>query len=77
MNSVYKNLFYTIASNIVSFACSVLITLIIPKRLGIDDYGYFQLYLFYTTYIGFLHLGWADGVLLRYGGAYYEILDKS
>lgn len=77
MNSVYKNLFYTIASNIVSFACSVLITLIIPKRLGIDDYGYFQLYLFYTTYIGFLHLGWADGVLLRYGGAYYEKLDKS
>lgn len=76
MSSIYKNLFYTIASNIVSFACSVLITLIIPKRLGIDDYGYFQLYLFYTTYIGFLHFGWADGVLLRYGGAYYEKLDK-
>lgn len=77
MSSVYKNLFYTVASNVVSFICSALITLIIPKCLGIEDYGYFQLYLFYTTYIGFLHFGWADGVLLRYGGAYYEKLDKA
>lgn len=39
-------------------------------------YGYFQLYIFYVNYIGFFHFGWADGIYLRYGGAYYDMLNK-
>jgi O-antigen/teichoic acid export membrane protein len=45
--------------------------------IGVEDYGYWQLYLFYASYIGFLHFGWNDGIYLRYGGAEYEKLDKS
>lgn len=71
-----NNVSYTLFSNVISFLISALITLIIPKQLGSESYGYFQLYIFYTSYTGFLHFGWADGVFLRYGGEYYEKLDR-
>jgi O-antigen/teichoic acid export membrane protein len=50
--------------------------LIIPKLIGVEEYGYWQLYIFYTSYIGFLHFGWNDGIYLRYGGKEYDSLDK-
>ncbi|HHX11286.1 MAG TPA: hypothetical protein GX731_00560 [Clostridiales bacterium] len=55
---------------------SIIISLVVPKLLGVKEYGYWQLYTFYVSYIGFFHFGWADGLYLRYGGAYYEELDK-
>jgi hypothetical protein len=30
--------------------------------------GYYQLYLLFTNYVGILHLGFNDGVYLKYGG---------
>lgn len=75
--SQIKLVVYTISSNMVSFLVSAIVTFLVPKQLGIESYGYFQLYLFYTGYTGFLHFGWADGVFLRYGGAYYNDLDKA
>lgn len=77
MKSFSKNFIYTLVSNLLSFLVSASVTFLVPKSLGIESYGYFQLYLFYVSYIGFLHFGWADGVFLRYGGAYYEKLDHS
>jgi len=48
----------------------------VPRLIGVEAYGYWQLYLFYVTYVGFLHFGWNDGIYLRYGGENYEDLDK-
>lgn len=77
MKSVFKSFTYTFVSNVVSFIISAVVTFFVPKQLGVESYGYFQLYLFYISYTGFLHFGWADGVFLRYGGEYYDKLDKS
>ena len=46
------------------------------KLIGVEKYGYWQLYLFYTSYVGFFQLGWNDGIYLRYGGEDYNNLDK-
>ena len=51
-------------------------TLIVPKFIGIEDYGYWQLFILYTSFVGFLHFGWIDGIYLRYGGREYRSLDK-
>lgn len=72
-----KNVSYTIASNFISTILSAIVTFIAPKLLGVDDYGYFQLFTFYCTYTGFLHFGLADGVVLRYAGKYYSELNKA
>lgn len=70
-----KSIGHVLLSNAVSFAISALVTFVVPRQLGIENYGYFQLYLFFANYTGFLHFGWADGIFLRYGGAYYNKLD--
>lgn len=72
-----KNFSYTLISNLVSLLSSILVILIVPKLIGVEEYGYWQLYLFYSSYVGFLHFGWNDGIYLRYGGKNYEELDKS
>ena len=71
-----KNFSYTLASNLIALLISTLVTFIVPKAISVENYGYFQLYLFYATYVGLFHFGWMDGLFLRYGGAYYDDLDK-
>jgi len=47
---------------------SLVQSLIIPKYLSTADYGYWQLFLLYTTYTGILHFGFIDGMLVRWAG---------
>lgn len=71
-----KNLSYTFVSNILSLIISAVLILAIPKLVGVETYGYYQLYLFYINYVGVLYFGWCDGIYLRLGGKYYKDLDK-
>lgn len=71
-----KNVFSMLIANGISFLISSLITFIIPKFLNVENYAYIQLYIFYTSYISYIHYGWVDGIRLRYGGIYYDRIDK-
>lgn len=62
-------------SNFLSLLISISITLVFPKILSEIDYSYFQLYLFYSSFVIFGHFGIVDGIYLRYGGAFYEKLE--
>lgn len=81
MNSKVKNIFmsfnFTIVANMFSLLSTGLITLIVPKIFNEVQYGYWQLYVFYSSYVGFFHLGLQDGIYLRYGGQQYSKLDKN
>jgi O-antigen/teichoic acid export membrane protein len=72
-----KNFSYTLLSNLISILISTSIILIVPKLIGVEEYGYWQLYLFYSSYVGFLHFGWNDGIYLRFGGKDYNDLNKN
>lgn len=72
-----KDLSYSLVSNLISLVVSILVVIIVPKLIGVEEYGYWQLYLFYIAYVGILHFGWNDGIYLRYGGEDYKLLDKS
>ena len=80
MNSKIKdfihNFSYALSSNLVTMVVSALTVFIIPKFLGVSDYGYWQLFLFYSSYVPFLQFGWTDGIYLRYGGLEKRDLDK-
>lgn len=76
MKNLLKNLSYTFIANIISLVISLLVTLFLPKIIGENDFGYWQLYLFYISYAGILHIGICDGIYLRYGGQSYESLNK-
>ena len=65
-----------IISQGLSTAVSILMSLIVPKMLGVTEYGYWQLFIFYFSYIGFFHFGLNDGVYLTHGGLARDELDK-
>lgn len=76
LSKVFKNIQYAVLANIVSILITGIITLIVPKLFSSRQYGYWQLYIFFTSYVGFFHFGLQDGMYLRYGGCKYEKLDK-
>lgn len=49
-------------------AVSLVMSFLVPKFLGIDDFGYFQLFLLYATYTPLGALGLNDGLCLIHGG---------
>lgn len=59
---------YVFGSQLVVLVSGLIKAFIIPVVLGLSDYSYWQIYVFYTTYVGIFTFGYGDGVYLRYGG---------
>lgn len=69
------NIAYVFSANVLSLVVSAFSVLIIPKFMSLDDYGIWQLFLFYFSYVGLLAFGLEDGIYLRYAGYRFEDLD--
>lgn len=72
----FKNVLYSFSAQAIALILSTTRVLLIPKAIGIEEYSYWQLYLFWIGYVGFFHFGFNDGILLKYGGEKYNDLDK-
>ena len=77
LSKILKNISYTISANLISSLISIFMIIIAPKYLTSEDYGLWQLFLFYFYYIGFSHLGWREGIYLRYAGKNFNQLDAT
>lgn len=74
--SLASNTITAFAAQGVSMAASLVMSLLVPKVLGVETYGYWQLFVFYSGYTGFFHLGLNDGVYLIEGGKTRDEMDK-
>jgi len=74
---LFRDFGFVISSNLLTLIISTIVILVVPKLIGVEEYGYWQLFMFYSGYLGLLPLGWLDGIYLRYGGEKYERLNKS
>lgn len=70
-----SNYAYLVTSNLLTIIVSILMILVLPKVIGVTEYSFWQLYLFYVSYVGIFHFGWIDGIYLKYGGSIYSQLD--
>lgn len=66
--AVYKSIIYSFAAQFVGVLSSVCMSAFIPKVTSVLNFSYWQLFVFYSSFIGLLHFGWVDGMYLRYGG---------
>jgi O-antigen/teichoic acid export membrane protein len=77
-NNIYKiglkNVQYSILAQGTSFILSVIIGFFLPKFMGVTQYGYWQVYLLYVSYVMIFCFGFNDGLYLRYGRYNYEQL---
>ncbi|EGP5645888.1 hypothetical protein DSH93_12415, partial [Enterococcus faecium] len=76
LNNFYKNFRYVFSSQIFVFIFGVARAFILPIILNVEDYGFFQIYLFYTSYVGIFSLGYNEGIYLRYGQFSIDDLPK-
>lgn len=70
------NILYAFGSQAISLFISILTSLFLPKILGLTEYSYFQLFLFYSSYSGFAMFGLNDGIYLKEGGKKWSSLNK-
>lgn len=68
MNTLKKNIFFSLTSQAVILFSNMLTVIFLPKVLNVNEFGYWQLYLLYSSYIGFMHFGFIDGIFLSEGG---------
>ena len=73
--NLIKNVSYGFIANMISMVLGAISVLIIPKYIGVSDFGYYQLYLFYTGYVIITALGHPDGNYLKIGGQRFSDLD--
>lgn len=52
----------------ITFFVSLVTSLLLPKILGVEEFGYWQLFSLYAGYLSFLEFGLVDGVYLQNGG---------
>lgn len=72
---VIKNFIYAFGAQLISLSASLAITLFVPSMIGVKQFGYWQLFLTYVTYVNISRLGLNDGLYLRLGGKKYEDLN--
>lgn len=73
-SDLLRNFLFVFGSQIFVLAFGLIKALIIPLVIGIEDFGCWQLYVFYTVYLGIFTLGYNDGIYLKYGGYRLEDL---
>lgn len=75
LKKIRTQLSYSFSANVLSMLLGALSVLIIPKFIGVTQFGYYQLYLFYMGYIIISSFGLSDGNYLSIGGLDFEQLD--
>ena len=55
-------------STVIGAVFNTLLVFLIPRLISVEDFGYWRLFLLYSSYAGFMHFGFADGALLRWAG---------
>ena len=76
VGQVKRNVVYSVAAQVVYMLVSLLLNLIVPKYIDEYQFAYWQAYWLYVSYVGILHWGLLDGIVLRYSQYNYDELDK-
>ncbi|MCG0823233.1 hypothetical protein IMAU20013_02978 [Lactiplantibacillus plantarum] len=75
LNSFVKSSISIVSSNFLLLISGILNGIILPKIMGVNQYGYYKIFSLYAGYIALLHFGFVDGILLKYGGVDQNKLD--
>ena len=65
------------SSNLIKAMVTFITAFIVPMVLSVEAYGYYKVFAFYASYIGVAHLGFCDGVYLKYGGKRINEIDDN
>lgn len=70
-----KGIIQVIIANLINLIISIGNGFLLPKFLSVESYAALKTFLLYTSYIGILHLGYVDGIYIKYGGKTIDAID--
>ena len=66
--NIKKSIFKIFSANCLQLISGILVGFFVPVILSIEDYADLKTYTLYLSYIGLFHLGFIDGMYIKYGG---------
>ena len=75
-NTIASNILISISVQAISLILSFVLGFILPKFLDEYQYANWQTFSLYLGYVGVLHFGLLDGIVLRYSQYDFNQLDK-
>ena len=73
---IARNTIMSVFAQGISLITSIIINLVVPKFIDGYQYSYWQTYILYSSYVGILHFGLLDGIVLRFSQYDYDELSK-
>lgn len=73
---IKRNVIISIFVQTISLLVGFVLNLVLPKFISELQYAHWQTYVLYVGYVGILHFGLLDGIVLRYSQYDYDELDK-
>lgn len=77
MSSLKSGLFKVLIANVINLLIGLVNSFVLPKYLSFESYAMIKTYTLYISYAGLFHLGYLDGMYLRYGGKDFSKLDAN
>lgn len=75
--SLRKDFAKVASSNLLLLIASTLNNFILPMILSVVDYANYKSYLLYASFSGLFHLGFVDGMNIKYGGQRVPEIDRN
>lgn len=75
VKNLYRDILKVSTSNFIYLTCGVANGFLIPLMLSTTEYGFFRMFILFTSYTSFLHFGFVDGILLKYAGNRFDELN--
>lgn len=69
-----KNILWVLITNCMILAVGVISAIFVPKYVGVGTYAKYKTYTLYVSYLGIFHLGFNNGIYLKYGNYDYDKL---
>lgn len=72
-----SNIFRVLVSNGIVALVGLISSLLLPNLLSIDDYAGYQTFILYISYVALFHLGFPNGLSIKYAGKSFKKIDKN
>ncbi|NHM30009.1 lipopolysaccharide biosynthesis protein [Neobacillus terrae] len=70
-----KDLLKVLNTKVINLLIVIITGFLIPAFISINEYALLQTFLLYVSYVGILHLGFIDGIFIKYGGKHEDQID--
>lgn len=74
---VTRQLFKVLFVDIFTLLTGLLSVFFLPKVVSVEEYAYYRTFSLFITYAGMFHLGFSDGIYIKFGGEKFSSLNKS